>query len=139
MISKSKYLLILVFILLMNSNIFCQQKKQSEIVVPNIGNTAWWSGVINQGHFMPLKDGYFADFTESNYGNQVQPMLISNEGHLIWSEQAFEISLNNDTLRVVSKTPSLEFTKPGSSLKEAFQYAVKNYFPPQGELPDELL
>ena len=137
--SKSKCLLIPVLMLLINSTVFCQQKKQSEIVIPNIGNTAWWSGVINQGHIMPLQDGYSADFTMSNYGNQVQPMLISNHGHLIWSEEPFEISLNNNTLKVTSKTPSLELTKPGSNLKEAFQYAVKNYFPPQGQMPDELL
>ena len=137
--SINKLFIIPVLMMLVNSNSFCQQEKQSEIVVPNIGNTAWWSGVINQGHIMPLEDGYFADFTLSNYGNQVQPLLISNQVHLIWSEEPFEISLNNNTLKVTSITPSLEFVKPGKTLKEAFQYAVKNYFPPKGQLPDELL
>ena len=88
-----------------SSTVFCQQKKQSEIVIPNIGNTAWWSGVINQGHIMPLQDGYSADFTMSNYGNQVQPMLISNRGHLIWSEEPFEISLNNNTMNYPGAEP----------------------------------
>jgi alpha-glucosidase len=138
MINKNQFF-VLVLMLLFNGNVLGQPEKQTEIVVPNIGNSAWWSGVINQGHIMPLHDGYFADFKMSNYGNQVQPMLISNQGHLIWSEKPFEISLNNDTLKVISKTSSLEFSKPGSNLKEAFQYAVKNYFPPQGQLPDELL
>ena len=137
--TKKSYFLLLISILLISSHTFCQQKKQTEITVPNIGNTAWWSGVISQGHFMPLQNGYHADITDSNYGNQVQPMLISNEGDLIWSEQPFTISVKNNTLKVVSETPSLEYTKPGTNLKEAFQYAVKNYFPPQGKLPDELL
>lgn len=134
-----RYFLIPILMLLISSQLFCQQKKQTEIIVPNIENTAWWSGVINQGHFMPLQNGYSADFAESNYGNQVQPMLISSNGHLIWSEKPFVISVKNGTLKVTSKTASLEFTKPGNNLKEAFQYAVKNYFPPQGKLPDELL
>ena len=137
--TKKSYFLLQILMLLISSHTFCQQKKQSEIIVPNIGNTAWWSGVINHGHFMPLQNGYFADFTESNYGNQVQPMLISNNGQLIWSEQPFTISIKNDTLKVISETPSLKLSNPGTNLKEAFQYAVKNYFPPQGKLPDELL
>lgn len=66
-------------------------------------------------------------------------MLISNQGQLIWSEEPFEISLEDDVLTVASKSPSLELIKAGSSLKEAFLYAVNNYFPPQGQLPDELL
>lgn len=125
--------------LLISINTFCRQKKQSEIIIQNIGNTAWWSGVINQGEIMPLQDGYFADFTNSNYGNQVQPMLISNHGQLIWSEEPFKISLKNDALIVSSKSPSLELITAGETLKKAFQFAVKNYFPPQGQLPDEML
>ena len=134
-----KYFWLPVLMLSFCGNIFCQQKKQSDIVLQNIGHTAWWSGVTNQGHLMPLQQGYFADFTNSNYGNQVQPMLISNQGQLIWSEEPFKITSINDVLTVSSKTPSLEFIKAGSNLKEAFLYAVNNYFPPQNQLPDELL
>ncbi len=103
-----------------------------------IGETAWWSGVINHGEMMPLKDGYSADF-HSNYGNQIQPLLISNQGHTIWSEQPFTLEVKDDTLRVRAGSADLIYHKSGTTLKEAFLYASASYFPPAGILPDELL
>ena len=40
-------------------------------------NTYWWAGIINHGNKMPLTAPYQADFN-SNYGNQVQPLLLSS-------------------------------------------------------------
>lgn len=118
----------------MTGNINAQRK---EIKIP-IENVSWWSGVVNHGELMPLKEGYAADFN-NNYGNQVQPLLISNDGQTIWSEQAYRIQVTNDTLHVRSENPDLICHKAGETLKEAFQYASRTYFPPAGILPDELL
>lgn len=49
-------------------NAFARQKVH-KIAIPVKENVAWWSGVVNHGEKMPIKNGYHADF-ESNYGNQ---------------------------------------------------------------------
>ena len=87
---------------------------------------------------MPLVENYVADFN-SNYGNQVQPLLIANDGQTVWSEQAFRVSVKNDILHIESDRGGLIYNKTGNTLKEAFQYASKTYFPPSGKMPEELL
>lgn len=114
------------------------QQIDTESIKIRIGDTAWWSGVINHGELMPLKDGYRADFS-NNYGNQIQPLLISNEGQTIWSEEAFIMEVKNDTLFINAEDSDLIYRESGKTLKDAFQYASKTYFPPAGILPDELL
>ena len=46
-------------------------------------NTYWWTGIVNHGSSMPLVDSYQADM-RNNYGNQVQPLLLSSAGEVIW-------------------------------------------------------
>ncbi|RIJ49986.1 glycoside hydrolase [Maribellus luteus] len=127
-------ILLLVFTL----NVNAQHKKQHQITIPVEKNMEWWSGVINHGSLMPVQNGYKANLND-NYGNQVQPMLLSSQGHVIWSEEPFEISLENEMLNVSSPDSSLIYFKAGETLNEGFNFAAKNYFPPSGKLPDELL
>lgn len=114
------------------------QDPGSELLKIGIGETAWWSGVINQGELMPLKNGYRGDFND-NYGNQIQPLLISNKGQTIWSEEPYTLEVKDDTLYVMAGSSGLIYNESGKTLKSAFQYASKTYFPPAGLLPDELL
>ncbi len=127
----------LLFFIVISNFLVGQEKFKTVIKIP-IAKTAWWSGVINQGELMPLQNGYSADFS-SNYGNQVQPLLISANGETIWSEEPIIIKVESDTLVVTSETKSLIYKKAGSTLKEAFQFASRTYFPPAGKLPEELL
>ncbi len=128
--------LIFIAVLCINtSSVLAQRKK---VVIPIDNNTAWWSGISNHGELLPMENGYSATLN-NNYGNQIQPLLISNKGQVVWSEKPFEMVVRNDSLTVTSSTPSLIYTKAGETLKEAFLYASKNYFPPKGKLPEELL
>ena len=114
-----------------------QNIPKKELIIP-LSKANWWSGIINQGDLMPLANGYYADL-KSNYGNQVQPLLISDKGETIWSDKPFIIKVINDTLRVSSQTESLIYGKSGNSLKDAFLYASRTFFPPSGKMPDDLL
>lgn len=134
-----RLIMLLTITLLMVQYGYAQQQGVEKVEIPHATEHAWWNGVINQAHLMPLKEDYSADITKSNYGNQVQPLLISSSGELIWSELPFTVSLKNNTMKVVAPTPSLIHVKAGSSLKEAYLYASKHFFPPSGEMPDELL
>ena len=102
-------------------------------------NTFWWSGIIEHGSKMPLAKPYQADFRNNCYTNQVQPLLLSSTGEVIWSEQPFVINFEPGKLNVHAKSVVFQYNKPGKTLKEAYQFASKTYFPPSGEMPDPLL
>ena len=114
------------------------QQSTAEMAVPVKPNVVWWSGVVNHGETMPLKNGYRADL-RSNYGNQVQPLLLSSDGEVIWSELPFGIRMQGDTLKVSSTVPALVYSKPGVNLREAYRFASRTWFPPTGKIPDALL
>lgn len=136
---NQKYIItqLLCFLFLVTGIANAQQKKATIEISVN-DNEAWWSGVVNHGDMLPIKNGYHADL-ESNYGNQVQPLLLSTEGDVIWSEDPFEVKMANNVLTVSSPNSSLIHTDAGSTLREGYLYASKTYFPPAGELPDELM
>ncbi|MCD6542895.1 MAG: hypothetical protein J7K34_00145 [Flavobacteriaceae bacterium] len=67
---------------------------------------------------MPLKNGFSGSFY-SNYGNQVNPLLISNDGQIVWSEHPYEFEVKNDTIYVHSKTKEFIYAQSGTTLKEA--------------------
>jgi alpha-glucosidase len=129
-----KLIIILLFVAFQTSTLTAQKKS---LKVP-LGDASWWTGIINKGEIMPLKNGFEGSFYK-NYGNQVQPLIISNDGQTIWSETQYTFQVKNDTIYVNSESNSLVYNKTGNTLKDAFKYASKTYFPPTGELPDELL
>ncbi len=62
----------------------CSENKK---IIKTTPETSWWFGVVNHGHLMPLDSGYIADLYANLYGNQAQPLLLSNHGDLIWYDQ----------------------------------------------------
>lgn len=126
---------ILVIVILVIFNPIYGQK--TNLKIP-LGKSIWWAGITNKGETMPLKNGFSGSFY-NNYGNQVNPLLISNDGQTIWSENPYTFEVKNNTIYVNSKTNDLIYNKSGSTLREAFLYASKTYFPPAGKMPDKLL
>ena len=98
-------------------------------------NTYWWTGIVNHGSRMPLVDPYQADM-RYNYGNQVQPLLLSSAGEVIWSNEPYQIDFVPGRLKLKG---SVKYNKTGNTLKEAYTYASQTYFPPSGKMPDPLL
>jgi hypothetical protein len=95
-------------------------------------NTYWWAGVINDGYKMPFTESYQADFN-SNYGNQVQPLMLSSIGEVIWSEQAYKIYYSPGKLSIQGKSAKLQYNKVGESLKDAYNLPAKLTFHLQGK------
>jgi alpha-glucosidase (family GH31 glycosyl hydrolase) len=102
-------------------------------------HTSWWTGIINHGDKMPLTKPYQVDFRQNNYGNQVQPLMLSNAGEVIWSEKPYRINFTADKLTVKADSAVFQYQRPGQTLKAAYMFASKTYFPPSGKLPDKLL
>ncbi|MCM1150611.1 MAG: glycoside hydrolase family 31 protein [Alistipes sp.] len=101
----------------------------------------WWAGIISQGQLMPVEPGdrFHADPTAESYGNQVQPLLLSDRGNVIWSEEPFGFEIADGRVEIRNAAGEVIRTKAGDNLRDAYLYASQNFFPPQGRLPDELL
>ena len=102
------------------------------------GDTAWWTGVVAHGHRLPVRAGYTADLVANTYGNQAQPLLLSDRGGVVWSEAPFRVDATADTLRVAGGAP-LVYVRAGTTLRDAYRYASRRYFPPSGRMPDPRL
>lgn len=102
-------------------------------------NEEWWGGAVWDGHHMPLERGYSVNLYGNNKGNQAQPLLISNKGRVVWSDEPISYTVSGQKLSVVSFGSELEVSSTGTDLKQAFSSASKKYFPPSGMHPDKLL
>ncbi len=98
----------------------------------------WWGGVVNDGYKMPFTKPYKADLN-SNYGNQAQPLMLSNKGEVIWSEEPYSIDYSTDNIKLKGKPGAIKYVKAGETLKDAYNFASRTYFPPSGKMPDKLL
>ncbi len=98
----------------------------------------WWTGIVGLGQAMPLSGSFEANTYGKGYANQVQPLLLSDRGDVIWSEAPLHIVKKGNELSVISHDKIIH-TATNATLKEAVQYAGKNYFPPSGKMPDETL
>ncbi len=89
---------------------------------------------------MPLHDRSYAfDSYGDTAGNQVQPLLLSDQGRYIWSEDPFRFELRAGTIYLSSRVGTVQTGQQGSTLKEVYQYASRRFFPPMGKIPDPLL
>ena len=102
-------------------------------------NSFWWGGIIMDGHKMPFINPYKTDYRNNNFGNQVQPLMLSSKGEVIWSEQPYTINYTKEKLSVSGNSDVLQYHKAGQTLKEAYNFASATYFPPSGKMPNELL
>ncbi|MCT4589965.1 MAG: glycoside hydrolase family 31 protein [Carboxylicivirga sp.] len=100
--------------------------------------THWWAGIIGQGHNMPFNGALEIDTWKDNFGNQVQPLVLSSAGDVLWTDGSIKLS-NSENEIVVSSDKSIQFHQKLGSLKEAYLFASNTYFPPSGLMPDSML
>ena len=120
----------------------CKQPEDSgykkEIPIPE--DEKWWGGAVLDGRNSPLFDEEFAYNQYANCkANQAAPLFISDKGRYIWSEKPLNIEISKERLTVEAKEGDLITGKAGETLKDAFLYASKKFFPPSGKTPDPLL
>lgn len=98
----------------------------------------WWGGCIDDGHRMPFAAGFSRRLLDQ-CGNQVQPLLVSNQGRWIWSDEPFTVEVGTDAVRVVGATAPVQLGEAGGGLRAACLDAGVRFFPPQGRIPHEML
>ena len=62
--------------------------------------------------------------------------MLSSKGEVIWSENPFEINFTPGKLRI---NGTVKYSEGHGTLKGAYNFASKTYFPPSGKMPDSLL
>ena len=87
------------------------------IWIPKSAGVYWWAGIIDHGFQMPLTNGYEADLLGETYGNQGQPLLLSSQGDVIWSEDPLRIKASEEGLLVQADGAGLGRGKSGGSLR----------------------
>ncbi|MEO6916396.1 MAG: glycoside hydrolase family 31 protein [Chitinophagaceae bacterium] len=133
------------YFLLLNLCIFLAtagtaQKTDSSLQLSLLANERWWGGASTFGDKMPMgKDKFSFNLYGDASQNQSVPLLISSEGRWLWSEEPFRYSFRNDSLLVDQTHGKIVTGRNGSSLREAYQYSSKRFFPPSGKWPDSLL
>lgn len=118
---------------------FSQEKESIEIIVET--DEYWWGGLSSIGYQTPYdKDSEFSvNLLGDNRGNQAQPLLLSSKGRYVWCEEPIEYGISNGKLTVSAKEGKIHFGTAGTNLNTAYHFASRNYFPPNGKIPDELL
>jgi len=133
-------LLLLLCILLAAAPALAQSSAQSELKLTLLPNEVWWGGAVTLGRKMPFGSAPVAvNLDGDNFGNQAAPLLLSSQGRYIWCEQAFAFSVEGDGLRVTSPGHVISYGQAGRTLRTAYAFAAKSFFPTDGKLPDRVL
>ncbi len=97
----------------------------------------WWGGAVQDGSQMPFGQGvYERDLRSDLGGNQATPLLLSNQGRYVWSNDPFKLAFNNQFLHLEGGDLRLE--EGSHDLRGACREASRRYFPPQGTMPDPI-
>ena len=112
---------------------------QTTILVDLLPGEKVWSGSVKQGHKMPFDAGYTFDFYANNEANQIQPLLLGNQGLWVWSEEPFAFEIQPDRILITNNLGEVKHGRSGKTLADARKFASATFFPSSGEMPDELL
>jgi len=111
---------------------------KQEIAV--LDNEKWWGGAVLDGRNSPLNDKQFVyDQYADCKTNQAAPFFISDKGRYIWSEKPLKIEFTAGKIIVESRGGEVIWGKEGETLRDAYMYGSRNFFPASGKIPDQLL
>ena len=99
----------------------------------------WWGGSAGFGTSMPFDASSNAriDLLKKNYSQQCDSLLISDRGRIVYSSKPALITVSKGVIRFVTDG-EMVVCQRGTTLREAFLYASKTWFPPSGKTPAEL-
>jgi alpha-glucosidase len=139
--------LLIAFILMISAGEIYAEKYVSEIK-PLAGEK--WYGAYTAKAFCntPLKDLTFQPYEwnekrknliSDNRGNQAAPVLMSNKGRYVWSDEPFSFELKEGSLVIYSDHEKIEAVTAGTTLRDAYLGAKDKHFPASGKTPNPLM
>lgn len=127
-------------LLLAATSVGAQDKVTSELKLDMLPNEAWWGGATTLGEKMPYGAVPLEiNLDGNNRGNQYAPLLVSSRGRYVWCDKAFAFAFKGNSLVVTSSGNTLHCGQPGPTLRDAYRFASKTFFPTDGKLPDTAL
>lgn len=141
-IGKLSFLFLFCFFsIISNAQISPTQEKSvtNTIKITIASNEYWWAGLSAVGHQTPYSQTTITskDLWGDNQGNQAQPLLLSSKGRYVWSESPLKYEFNKGMLTVTVREGQIVSGTAGNNLRTAYEFAVKNFFPPDGKIPEE--
>jgi alpha-glucosidase (family GH31 glycosyl hydrolase) len=115
-------------------------------VIDLLPDEHWWGGAVSDGQIMPFGHSEHQRDLAHNAGaaaapnhgpNQSAPLLLSDQGRVVWSESPFAFRFIDGRLELDTH---VDLVQAGASgLRNAFRLASQQFFPPMGEAPaDEM-
>ena len=128
------------FMCIFSCSLQTNQKQENDHKIQISDGEYWWGGLSVDGIEMPYSSetSIIRNLYGNTAGNQGQPLLVSNKGRYIWSEEPFTYEFEKGTLTVTGQGKIIA-GHSGNSLKEAFLFSSRNFFPPDGKVPAELM
>ncbi|MEC7262163.1 MAG: glycoside hydrolase family 31 protein, partial [Bacteroidota bacterium] len=101
----------------------------------------WWGGLSTEGHNTPydINSEVSHDQWANDEGNQAQPILLSNKGRYVWSNTPIKYTFNKGHIQITTRVGKIQYGSADKNLRDAYQYAAKNFFAPNGKIPKEKL
>lgn len=110
-----------------------------QLDLPLLLDECWWGGAIHDGTLMLFADESFdRDLHGDTLENQAMPLLLSNKGRYVWSEEPYQFSFKECVLHVNTRSGRIEQGAGYSTLQDVFRHVARTYFPPSGTYPDPL-
>lgn len=100
----------------------------------------WWGGAVADGIHMPYGEKPFErKLTPNLTPNQAAPILISNKGRFVWSEEPFDFAFSKDLLEISNAKGDIQQGEGYFHLKDVYKAVQAKFFPPTGKLPEPLM
>lgn len=108
----------------------------------------WWGGAVADGQQMPFgaaphrrdlatSAGFLVPGDDTSGCNQSAPLLVSNRGRFVWSENPFTFTFGAGVLTVAGS--EVLNGQAAETLADAFRAASATYFPASGAAPAEAM
>ncbi|GIO31275.1 MULTISPECIES: glycoside hydrolase family 31 protein [Paenibacillus] len=107
-----------------------------KMTIPLLPGECWWGGVVQDGTLMPFRERHARDLSGDLAYNQGSPLLLSNKGRYVWSEEPFRYSFAGGRLVIEAAQADITIGTEGENLRDAFLRASRTHFPPTGTHPD---
>lgn len=90
--------------------------------------------------FQPYPADYaMKDLEKDNNSNQAAPLLMSNKGRYVWSDEPFAFEFSGGNLILYSKYEKISPVCAGNCLRDSYLGAMREHFPPTSKTPDPLM
>jgi len=102
----------------------------------------WWGAANHFGPAMPFDAATRLEIDlvkDGGSGEQYASLLLSDCGRVVWCDRQCRFAFRDGTISVTPDGGAeIALTAAGATLRDAYRFASRTYFPPSGKTPDPL-